>query len=292
MFIHPTPNGSVLCTECHSRSWRDIREQDKQQFLPREGASLAGVVASFYFYECCTCCVLEQDSAGGWTPWLLLSLRSSGSWGWDSSFESMWEEMKLSIGEHGRIGKKRSSVRPMVNRNERVHLVMIQGSKRWKRPLDRGRKLPNSGPRAWELGWGSSVKNGTAPRWTIAGHRAGTVSSGEGKRRVYFRTNHCVCWGTLKLPTEIQGDLHGTSNTSPRWRQCCTILTIHCPSPWPPGSHPALEGLHSRAEAVISPTPALIPPLDSAPSPQQIWIKDGRNHKSAEDGLLDSDWSL
>lgn len=130
---------------------------------PREGASLAGVVASFYFDECCTCSVLERDSAGGWTPWLLLSLRSSGSWGWDSSFESVWEEteMKLSIGEHGGIGKKRSSVRPMVNSNGRVHLVMIQGSKRWKSSLDRGRKLPNSGPRAWELGWGSSVKNGT-----------------------------------------------------------------------------------------------------------------------------------
>ena len=59
---------------------------------PREGAILAGDVARFYFDECCTCSVLEQDSAGGWTPWLLLSLRSSGSWGWDSSFESMWEE--------------------------------------------------------------------------------------------------------------------------------------------------------------------------------------------------------
>ena len=70
--------------------------------------------------------------------------------------------MKLSTGEQGRIGKKRSRVGPMVNRNGRVHLSLIQGSTRWKSPLDRGRKLPISGPRAWELGWGSSVKNGTA----------------------------------------------------------------------------------------------------------------------------------
>lgn len=109
----------------------------------------------------------------------------------------------------------------------------------------------------------------------MAAHRAGTVSSGEGKRRVYFRANHCVCWGTLKLPTEIQGDLHGTSNTSPRWRQCCTILTIHCPSPWPPGSYPALEGLHSPAEAAISPTPAFIPPLGSSPHPNRFGSKMG-----------------
>lgn len=34
----------------------------------------------------------------------------------------------------------------------------------------------------------------SSPRWTTAAHRAGTVSSGEGKRRVYFRANHCVCW--------------------------------------------------------------------------------------------------
>ena len=46
---------------------------------PRGGASLVGVVASFYFDGCCTCPVLEQDFAGGGTPWLLLSLRSSGS---------------------------------------------------------------------------------------------------------------------------------------------------------------------------------------------------------------------
>lgn len=84
-----------------------------------------GAVASFYSDGCCTCPVPEWDSAGGWTPWLLLSLRSSGSWGWDSPFESVWgeTEMKLSIGEHGRIGKKRSSVGPVVNRKGRDHLV-------------------------------------------------------------------------------------------------------------------------------------------------------------------------
>ena len=164
MFIHPTPNGSVLHTERHSRSWRDIRDKINNSPCPRGGASLVGAVASFYSDGCCTCPVPEWDSAGGWTPWLLLSLRSSGSWGWDSPFESVWgeTEMKLSIGEHGRIGKKRSSVGPVVNRKGRVHLVMIQGSKRWKSPLDRGRKLPMSGPRAWEPGWGSSINNGTA----------------------------------------------------------------------------------------------------------------------------------
>ena len=66
----------------------------------------------------------------------------------------MWEEteMKLSTGEHGGIGKERSIVRTMVDRNGRVHLVMIQGSNRWKSPLDKGMKLPISQPRAWELG--------------------------------------------------------------------------------------------------------------------------------------------
>lgn len=254
-----------------------------------------GAVASFYSDGCCTCPVPEWDSAGGWTPWLLLSLRSSGSWGWDSPFESVWgeTEMKLSIGEHGRIGKKRSSVGPVVNRKGRDHLVMIQGTKDGKLHWTEAGNCPCQVQGLGSQDGGQVLIMGQpSPRWTITTHRAGTVSSGEGKRRVYFRANHCVCWGTLKLPTEIQGDLHGTSNTSPRWLQCCTILTIHCPSPWPPGSHPALEGLHSPAEAAISPTLAFIPPLDSSPSTQQIWIKDGRNHKPAEDELLDSDWSL
>ena len=59
-----------------------------------------GAVASFYFDGCCTCPVPEWDSAGGWTPWLLLSLRSSGSWGWDSPFESVWEDLGVAFQTH------------------------------------------------------------------------------------------------------------------------------------------------------------------------------------------------
>lgn len=103
----------------------------------------------------------------------------------------------------------------------------------------------------------------------------GPLSSGKGKRGVYFITNPCVCRETLRLPTEIQGDLHGTSNSSPRWRQCCTVLTIHCPLPWPPGSRPTLDGLHSPAGASISPSSACIPPLDPSPHLKRLGSKVG-----------------
>ena len=58
---------------------------------------------------------------------------------------------------------------------------------------------------------------------------------------------------------------------------------LHCKTYWPMAL--ILISLHL-------PYPCLHPTSGLVPSPQQIWIKDGRNHKSAEDGLLDSDWSL
>lgn len=84
-----------------------------------------------------------------------------------------------------------------------------------------------------------------------------------------------------------QGELQGISNTNPRWRQGCTLLTIHGPSPGPPGFHPALQDLYALAEGTVSIASAFIPPLDVSSCPNRFRLETERNSKLADDWLLE-----
>lgn len=63
-------------------------------------------------------------------------------------------DMKPSTGERRGIGKEQSTAGPLVNSTGRIYLAVMQGSNRWKRPLDKGMKLPVHGVLTKGLGQG------------------------------------------------------------------------------------------------------------------------------------------
>lgn len=112
-------------------------------------------------------------------------------------------------------------------------------------------------------------------------------STCERQRGVYLEQTIFML-GVIKA-TNIghQGELQGISNTNPRWRQDGTLLTIHCPSPGPPGFHLALQGLYALAEGTVSIAYAFIPPLDVSSCPNRFRLETGSNCKLADNWLLE-----
>ena len=107
--------------------------------------------------------------------------------------------------------------------------------------------------------------------------------SGERQWGIYLKQNVVGVGGHRGYQPGHQGYVHGTSNTSLKWRQDCIVGTIHCPSP---GFHPALQGVHTFDEAAVSPTSAFSPPLDLSPRAHRFGSEVGRNCKPVGDWLL------
>lgn len=144
------------------------------------------------------------ESGGVKTPWTLPSVRSSGSMAGTATGKCVEEtEIKHSTGDHRKIRGRAGHVGYLVNRIGRIYLAVMQSSNRCKRLLDKGVELSIHG---LMTGLGARVemrvKNGTVlcqmylcwpQTWNgqLWGKAVGSL----------FKTKHCGCWGTSRLPT-------------------------------------------------------------------------------------------